>query len=104
MEDLVQFMSLIKASEKSNTLTFSQTRIKVVPGWGTCRHRNQINVSIIIRGKQKLNIGTIGTIGDFSNKDREWTKWRNPGKIKWNNSTSNHEANRLRINKQKSRE
>ena len=54
-----------------------------------------------MRGEQKLNIGTIGTTADFKNKDMAWTTRRNPRKRKWKNSSSNHEAKRLRINIQK---
>ena len=44
IEGFVQFMSLIKTSERNDTLAFSQTRVKVVPGGGMWRHRNESNM------------------------------------------------------------
>ena len=69
IKEFVQLMGLVKTSERSDTLIFSQTRIKVSPSWGIRRHRTQINMYMIIRGKRKLNIGTIGTTADLSNED-----------------------------------
>ena len=101
IEKFVQFMSQRKTNERSDKLIFSQTRIKVVPSWGIWRHRNQINVKMALRGKRGLNIGTIGTTAEISNKYRTCKSRRNPRETKWNNSSSNHETNRLRVNRQK---
>ena len=59
---------------------------------------------MILRCKRKLNVGAIGTTADLSKEYGAWTAWKDPRKRKWDNSITNHEANRLLINKLEKRE
>ena len=59
---------------------------------------------MIISGKRKMNIGTIGTTANLSKKYGAGTARRNLRNRKWNISSTNHEASKQLIKKYKNAE